>query len=199
MSADRAGPVERLMPHAVDLSRLSTRDLLRLYADILTALVARGVVRSRNAPAGDLAEHLVATAYAGELAPPSEKSWDVRADGRPLQVKARLITAGDNKSHVYSPFRSWDFDACVFLLMDAHTYDVVRAVELPVATVKAVARETAWVKGFRITTKTPLLDQPGAVDVTPAVRRALDLLGAQPAGTSTTSDLNCPAVPGSAE
>lgn len=176
------------MPHAVDLSRLSTRDLLRLYADILTALVERGVVRSRNAPAGDLAEYLVATAYAGELAPPSEKSWDVRTDGRRLlQVKARLIAAGDNKSHVYSPFRSWDFDACVFLLLDAHTYEINRAVELPVATVQALARETAWVKGFRITTKTPLLEQPGAVDVTPAVRSALDALGSQPPGTSTTS------------
>ena len=187
------------MPHAINLSRLSTRDLLGLYADILTALVERGVVRSRNAPAGDLAEHLVATAYGGELAPPSEKSWDVRADGRLLQVKARLIAAGDNKSHVYSPFRSWDFHACVFLLMDAHTYEVVRAVELPVATVQALARETAWVKGFRITTRTPLLDQPGAVDVTPAVRDALDALGTQPPATSTTSILNTPRGPGSSE
>jgi len=136
------------MPHAVDLSRLSTRDLLRLYADVLTALVERGVVRSRNAPAGDLAEHLVATAYSGVLAPPSEKSWDVRAAGRLLQVKVRLLAVGDKKSHVYSPFRSWDFDACVFLLMDAHSYNVVRAVELPVATVQALAREAAWVKGF---------------------------------------------------
>jgi len=187
------------MPHAVDLSRLSTRDLFRLYADILTALVERGALRSRNAPAGDLAEHLVATAYGGELAARSEKSWDVLADGRLLQVKARLLAAGDNKSHVYSPFRSWDFDACVFLLMDAHTYDVARAVELPVATVQSLARETAWVKGFRITTKIALLEQPGAVDVTPAVRNALDALGTQPPGTSTTSVLNTPRGPGSIE
>ncbi len=187
------------MPHAADLSRLSTRDLLRLYADILTALVERGVVRSRNAPAGDLAEYLVATAYCGELAPPSEKSWDVRADGRLLQVKARLIAAGDNKSHVYSPFRSWDFDACVFLLLDAHTYEVARAVELPVATVQTLARETTWVKGFRITTKTPLLEQPGAVDVTPAIKNALDALDAQPPETSTTSVLKTPRGPGNVE
>lgn len=187
------------MPHAVDLGRLSTRDLLQLYADILTALVERGVVRSRNAPAGDLAEHLVATAYGGDLAPPSEKSWDVRAEGRLLQVKARLIAAGDNKSHVYSPFRSWGFDASVFVLMDAHTYEVLRAVELPVATVQALARETAWVKGFRITTATPLLEQPGAVDVTRAVREALDALGAQPPATSTTSVLKTPRGPGNVE
>lgn len=187
------------MPQAVDLGLLSTRELLRLYADILTELVGRGVVRSRNAPAGDLAERLVATAYRGELAPPSEKSWDVRADGRLLQVKARLIASGDKESHVYSPFRSWGFDACVFLLLDAHTYEVVRAVELPVATVQSLARESVWVKGFRVATKTPLLGQPGAVDVTSAVRDALDALGAQPPATSTTSVLNTPLGPGNAE
>lgn len=80
------------MPQAVDLAGLSTRQLLRLYADLLTELVDRGIVRSRNAPAGDLAEFLVREAYGGELAHPSEKSWDVRTpDRRRLQVKARLI------------------------------------------------------------------------------------------------------------
>ncbi len=153
-------------------------------------------MRSRNATAGDLAEHLVATAYGGELAARSEKSWDVLADGRLLQVKARLLAAADNKSHVYSPFRSWDFDACVFLLMDAHTYDVARAVELPVATVQSLARETAWVKGFRITTKIALLERGRRH---PAVRNALDALGTQPPGTSTMSVLNTPRGPGSVE
>lgn len=56
---------------------MSTRALLRLYADILSELIRRGVVRSRNAPAGDLAEEIVRVAFAGSLAPPSEKSWDV--------------------------------------------------------------------------------------------------------------------------
>ena len=83
--------------------------------------------------------------------------------------------------------------------MDAHTYDVARAVELPVATVQSLARETAWVKEFRITTKIALLEQPGAVDVTPAVQNALDALGTQPPGTSTTSVLNTPRGPGSIE
>lgn len=33
------------------------------------------------------AEYLVANAFGGELAPPSEKSWDVRVGDRRLQVK----------------------------------------------------------------------------------------------------------------
>jgi len=119
----------------------------------------------------------VANAFGGELAPQSEKSWDVRVGNRHLQVKVRLIAAGDRRSHNYSPFRSWDFDACMFVLLDAHTYDVVRAVEVPVDGVRALARETTWVKGFRIGTRGDLLDVVGAVDRTTELRHALEALG----------------------
>jgi hypothetical protein len=167
-------------PHGVDLRALTARQLLRLYADLLTELVRRDVVRSRNAPAGDLAEHLVHRAYGGDLAPPSEKSWDVRtSDGRLLQVKARLITAGDRKNHNYSPFRSFGFDACVFLILDAHTYDVVQAVEVPVDGVRSLARETKWVAGSRVSTRAPLLGLAGAVDRTDEIAAALRSLDQQ--------------------
>lgn len=111
------------MPDTPDLAPLSVRDLLRLYADILNELVRRGVVRSRNAPAGDLGCWFSGRTAASWLR--FRKSWDVRAaDGTVLQVKTRLLAAGDRHSHNYSPFRSWDFDACVFLISDAHTQDV---------------------------------------------------------------------------
>jgi hypothetical protein len=71
----------------IDLRSLTVRALLRLSAAIVTELNSRGVVRSRNAPAGDLAESLVAKAYQGKFAEPSVKSWDVQAAGRKLQVK----------------------------------------------------------------------------------------------------------------
>lgn len=163
-----------------DLRRLTGRQLLQLYSGILDELVSREVIRSRNAPLGDLAEWLVARAYDGQLAPPSAKSWDVEAHGRRLQVKARLIAEGDRRSHSYSVFRSYDFDECIFLIFDAHTYDVVQAVEISRASVETLAQETAWVKGFRIGTKVNLLDVPGAIDVSSQMRRALDLLSLLP-------------------
>lgn len=166
------------MLHDVDLTRLTTRGLLRLYADILTELVRRGVVRSRNAPAGDLGEHLVHRAYGGELGGRSEKSWDVCTDdGRLLQVKSRLLAAGDRGSHIYSPFRSFEFDACVFLIFDAHTYDLVQAVEVPAGSVRAVAKPVTHVNGYKVGTRTPLHTLPGAVDCTERIRLALDELG----------------------
>jgi hypothetical protein len=49
--------------------------------------------KPENAPAGDYAEYLVATALGGHLAPNSEKSWDVLGSGgEKLQVKARVVT-----------------------------------------------------------------------------------------------------------
>lgn len=41
--------------------------------------------------------------------------------------------------------------------LDAHAYEVVSAVELPRDAVEGLAQETAWVKGFRMGTKVPLL------------------------------------------
>lgn len=136
---DTSPATDRGVEHGVDLSAISSHALLRLYADILTTLNQRGVLRSRNAPAGDLAEYLVASAYQGTLASQSKKSWDVATpDGRLLQVKSRVIEPGSRTSQNYSPFRSWDFDACVFVHFDAFTYEVADAVEVPTEAIRTL-------------------------------------------------------------
>jgi hypothetical protein len=160
-----------------DVRSLTVRELLRLSAAIVTELNHRSVLRSRNAPAGDLAEYLVAKAYHGELAAPAVKSWDVQAAERKLQVKCRLVAPGTRRTESFSPFRSWEFDACVFVALDCYTYDVVKAVEIPMATVKAIARETAWVKGHRVSVSQIAGQVQGARDVTDLIRRALNDLG----------------------
>lgn len=124
--------------------------LLSLYARILDELIRRAVVRTRNAPAGDLAEHLVRLAYDGVLAPNSEKSWDVKAaDGRLLQVKCRVVGQG-SQAQMFSPFRSWDFDACVFVVLDASTYEVRSAWDIPRGPIKEASYRSEWVRGDRM-------------------------------------------------
>jgi hypothetical protein len=161
----------------IDVRSLTVRQLLRLSAQIVTELNRRDIVRSRNAPAGDLAEYLVTKVYQGELAAPSVKSWDVQAGDRRLQVKCRLVDPGDRRSQSFSPFRSWEFDACVFMALDCYTYDVVRAVEIPMETVKTLAREISWVRGHRVNLNQIAGPAQGARDVTDLMRRALDDLG----------------------
>ncbi|MBQ1076800.1 hypothetical protein KBX06_27165 [Micromonospora sp. C31] len=156
---------------------MSIRQLLGLYSRILNELIQRGVVRSRNAPAGDLAESVVAKAYRGELAPQSEKSWDVRAAGGTLlQVKCRVIEPGSRRTQVYSPFRSWSFDACVFVILNSVTYDIEQAVEVPAGQVKTAARASSWVAGHRITVSQTRAGIDGAVDVTARLREAYEAM-----------------------
>jgi hypothetical protein len=119
----------------------------------------------------------VARAYQGELAAPSVKSWDVQTADRKLQVKCRLVDQDDRRSQAFSPFRSWDFDACVFMTLDCHTYDVIRAMEIPVTAVRTLAQETAWVKGHRVSVSQVAGPIQGSRDVTDLIRHVLDDLG----------------------
>jgi len=164
----------------MEIETASSRQLLQTYARILTELVDRGVTRSRNAPVGDVAEFLVAAAYGGTLAPPSEKSWDVcDADGRKIQVKSRLVVANKKGTQQYSPFRSWDFDVCVFVWFDAYTYDVIEGLEVPAEGIRTLASPVPHVgaTAARVHTKTAFTSVPATVDVTARLRQAMEELG----------------------
>ena len=143
----------------IDVSALGIGELLALSRAILAELRRRGVIRTGNAPAGDYAELLVQRATSGELAPNSQKSWDVLAgDGERLQVKARVVTdpraSGERQLSV---FRSWDFDAAVVVLFD-DDFRVWRAARLPVETFRAAARFVEHVSGHRVFATDELLD-----------------------------------------
>ncbi|MDZ7674557.1 MAG: hypothetical protein U5K30_05765 [Acidimicrobiales bacterium] len=122
----------------------SVRELLVGYAETLAELRRRGVTRTNNAPLGDYAEWLLATALDAEIAEStSAKSWDLALpDGRLVQVKARLVadppTAGQLQT---SPFRSWEFDLAALLLFDAATYVPTLAVLAPVGVVQSACED----------------------------------------------------------
>lgn len=146
-------------PAGIDLRQLGIGELLALSRAILAELRRRGVIRTGNAPAGDYAELLVQRTTSGELAPNSQKSWDVLAgDGERLQVKARVVTdPRANGERQLSVFRSWDFDAAVVVLFD-DDFCVWRAARLPVETFQAAARFVEHVSGYRVFATDELLD-----------------------------------------
>ncbi len=138
--------------------QIATPVLLAFSRAILRELRRRGVVRTGNGLAGDWAELLVQRATGGELAPKSERSWDVETPaGERLQVKARVVT--DPKSagqRQLSVFRSWDFEAAVVVLFD----DELRvwwAVRLPRDTVKDAGHWSEHVRGWRVMATDDLL------------------------------------------
>lgn len=163
------------------LRAVPVTELLAQFAEVLGELYDRGIVRTRATPAADLAELLVARAFDGRTATGPGSGWHVwGADGRRLQVKCRVVQPAMRPSETYSPFRSWDFDACVFVLLDPATYDVRQAVELPVAAVEAISAPNEWTAGHRVQVGQDLLAAPGAVERTAELRAALRELDALP-------------------
>ena len=149
---------------------------MALHRGTLHELVGRGILRTGNAPQGDWAELIVATAYSGVLAPNSEKSWDLQTpDGRRLQVKARVAKLGATPSSlVTSPFRSWDFDAAVIVLLADEDLSVVMAAEIPAEIVREAASWRDHVNGW-VVIPTPELMVTG-LDVTVKLQEAANSL-----------------------
>jgi hypothetical protein len=115
---------------AFDARDWTVGELLLAYASILSELRRRGLVRTNNAPIGDLAEYACAIVYGGTLAPNSAKSFDITAaDGKRVQVKVRNVREDTRASSVFSPLRSFDFDVCVFVLVDERNGAVSAAFE----------------------------------------------------------------------
>ena len=155
-----------------DLAAHSITDLLRLSRSVLAELRRRGVVRSANAPAGDYGEYLVARAYGGAMAGQSTKSWDVRApDGRTIQVKTRVVPTTATKAGL-SPFRSYDFDAFVLVLLSSADLSVLKAVEMPMAVLHDHKKTSPYVNGDIVSTAIANLADPRIIDITDRLRAA---------------------------
>ena len=168
MSADRFG----IRDHTVS-------DLLALYADILTELRDRDVIRSTNNPVADYSEWLVAKAFDFALAPKSEAGYDVVApDLTRYQVKGRRPTI-ENPSRQLSFIRGLDgasepFDYLIGILFRPD-FTVLRAAEIPVADIHQLAVWTAHVNGWRFILRDSVWERPGVRDVTQALQRAAAL------------------------
>ena len=154
------------------LTCMTVAELFALYRGILWELRTRGVVRTENAPAGDYAEFLVAAAFGGELAPNSEKSWDVRLSNQiRLQVKSRVVSTPVRSGQLQlSPFRSFDFDEAVIVLFEDTDYSVRKAVRVPRAAVEGAATYNSHVNGYIVHARPEMLSAAGALDVTGELR-----------------------------
>lgn len=127
------------------------------------------MVRTGNSPVGDWAELLVPTATGGELAPNSEKSFDVvDLDDRRLQVKARMLDPEKVGSNTLSAIRSWDFDELFVVLFDPDSHEVMTAASIPTGLVKDRSSFSKHANAWRVRPTPELLEQ--GVDWTDRVR-----------------------------
>lgn len=141
---------------------------MRLSRASVIELKRRNVTRTLNAPLGDWCELLVAIAFNGTRAPNSEKGWDVCTGVEKLQAKSRATTTSTN----FSPFRSFDFDAGIFVIFDPDDLSVVEAKRLTPEVIQNLATHSKHVKGDTVTVN-QIRAAEGA-DVTEDLVRAQD-------------------------
>lgn len=158
-----------------DLRDRSVADLLLLYANVLSELRDRGVLRSSNNPVADYSEWLVARALGLELVSQSVKGHDAIApDGTRYQVKGRRKTP-TNGSRQLSAIRGLEvedthpFDYLVGVLYN-FDFTVMKAAQIPIAIVRQHARATPHVNGWRFILRDSVWALDGVIDVTEPIR-----------------------------
>ena len=81
----------------ININKLSTVQILGLYARTLDKLKDRGVVRTTNNPVADYCEHIVQKALKLKLKPNSNKGYDATdSKGFRYQIKSRRITESNS-------------------------------------------------------------------------------------------------------
>ena len=144
---------------ATDLSKLTTRELLALWAQALRELRDREVVRTFNNPIGDIAEALVALHYSGQRSSSSHASWDVKTRrGELLQVKALRRTGAKGRRNL-SPVRSDGYKAVIVVIF-TEDLRVERAIRIPQPVVNELFAWRDHIAGRIITVTRKLLDHP---------------------------------------
>jgi hypothetical protein len=125
----------------MNLTALTSPELLILHGKVADELRARGITRSSNNPTGDLAEYLFCKAFGWTQADNSRANVDaIGPDGTRYQIKGRRITRFNN-SRQLSAIRDMagsHFDFLAGLLFN-DDYTVMRAALIP----HAVALERA--------------------------------------------------------
>ena len=156
----------------LDLSNLTAAELLTLHVGIGDELRSRGITRSSNNPAGDLAEYLFREAFGWQPQGNSQAGYDaVDRGGLRYQIKGRRITRR-NPSRELSALRDlagghFDFLAGVIFAED---FTVLRAAIIPHSVVLDNSAFVEHTNSHKFLLRDQIWNQPGVRDVTAELR-----------------------------
>jgi len=162
----------------LDIKQTPVSSLVALHTAVVNELMARHLGHNRTSPVADLPDQLVAAAYDGEPVR-GHQAWSVDAGGRRLLVRSRLRLPTDKPSTAYAPITDWNFDAAVFLVLDALTCQVIKAVEVPADPLKKLAVPGSSKISARIRVDQDLMTLEDARDVTSELEKALEVIDAE--------------------
>lgn len=152
----------------MDVTRLSTLELLRAYGAVIDELRSRNIVRSSNSPISDYAEELFCRTFRWTRENNSAAGFDAMdATGVRFQIKARRITnsPGFRQLRAIRNLAVDPFDHLATVLFEAD-FLVHRAALIPIALVKARVRRSAHTNSDVFHLRDDIWSQPGVIDVT---------------------------------
>ncbi|HZO52698.1 MAG TPA: hypothetical protein VFB63_08275 [Bryobacteraceae bacterium] len=156
-----------------DLTGLSNREILALYALLMETMRERGLVRSANGPAADIAEGLVAKAFLLTLNTASTAGYDgVDPSGSKIEVKCRRLTRR-NPSRQLGAIRNLEdahFDSLAGVLFN-EDFSVFRAALIPFHIVKEQATFVAHTNAWKFVLRDTVWSLPGVQDITERLRQ----------------------------
>jgi len=157
----------------IDLTTFGNHEILTLFSDIMEELGNRGLIRSKNNPVADYAEHLVCRAFSLVVAEKSTKGYDATdANGKKYEIKSRRYSVRSKPTR-FSAIRDLEtqhFDILAAVLF-SQDFTVQRAVFLPYPTVRQIAFRQEHVNGWILPIRDSLWSADRAVDVTEALRQ----------------------------
>ena len=135
---------------------------MNLYAEILTELNNRKVVRTYNSPVGDYAEWLVAEKLGFMLERNAQKGYDAYdpKTGFRYQIKSRwergMASVQSRELNVIRNFDDKQFDYLIIVIFDAY-FEVKEAYMLPHDVIKPYARYSKHQNGYILIAKGAVL------------------------------------------
>ncbi|TWD31563.1 hypothetical protein [Pantoea sp. SJZ147] len=145
----------------MDLSDLSTTELMQLNQETLAELERRNVIRTRNNPVSEYTEWLVSTRMGMVLAPASTKGYDATIDGRKVQIKSRKNNA-KNQSTVLGIIRNYElnqFDDLIAVIYHPD-FSIRYALQIPHELVKVYGRFNQHQNGYTLSITNAILNDP---------------------------------------
>ncbi len=150
-------------------------ELMNMYADILSELNARGVVRTYNSPVGDYAEWLVAEKMGLKLEKNAKKGYDaynLSTDTR-YQIKSRWERGNpcvqSRELNVIRNYEDKQFDYLIVVIFDAH-FDVKEAYLIPHNIICQYARYHKHQNGYILVAIGRVLEDANVINLTTLFR-----------------------------
>ena len=144
-----------------ELRKKSDRQLLRMYADVMTLLRERKVIRTSNNPVADYAEYLVSRKLGLILALPSQKSYDAykKKSGIKYQIKARRLTRHRQSSQLglIRSLKKADFDYLLAVIFN-EDFSVKHIYKIPKHVIAKYSRFSKYQNGHILSLGSGILD-----------------------------------------